>query len=381
MIANEKKLGAVLLGFLQPHRFTAEEIGIGEQAAELIALAFARSEALEEARRRAEEADTLRRAGAAISETLNLHEAAIRILEHLAFVLPHDRASIQLLRDGELEIVGGDGWEDPSRVIGLRFPIPGETPNSLVIQTRRPYLLHEADKVYPIFRQPPHDHIHSWLGVPLIVRNEVIGLLAIDGRDPFQFTQEDVELVSAFAAQVAVVLENARLFEAVQQFATTDDLTGLYNRRHFMELAQREFERARRYKRDLSAMIFDLDHFKRVNDAYGHPVGDEVLRAIGRLCREKLREADPIGRYGGEEFAALMVETSLQDAEQAAERLRREVEKMIVHTQAGEIKVTISIGLARLDDNSPNLETLLARADQAMYIAKHKGRNRVAALR
>ncbi len=381
MIARDKKLGAVLLGFSQPHHFTAEEIGISEQAAELIALAFARSEALEEARRRAEEADTLRRAGAAISETLDLHEAAIRILEHLAFVLPHDSASIQLLREGELEIVGGDGWEDPLRVIGLRFPIPSETPNSVVIQTRRPYLLHEADKAYPAFRQPPHDHIRSWLGVPLLVRNEIIGLLAIDGRDPFQFTHEDVELVNAFAAQVAVVLENARMFETIQQLATTDDLTGLYNRRHFMELAQREFERARRYKRNLAAMIFDIDHFKRVNDAYGHPVGDEVLSAIGCLCREKLREADPIGRYGGEEFAALMVETQLDDAKRAAERLRGEVENMIVRTQAGEIKVTISIGLAQLDDNSPNLETLLARADQAMYIAKNKGRNRVVTLR
>lgn len=382
MIANEKKLGAVLLGFSQPHRFTADEIILSEQAAELIALAFARSEAVEEARRRAEESDTLRRAGAAVAETLNLREAATRILEQLAFVLPHDSASVQLLRDGkELEIVAGEGWRNPNDVIGIRFPIPSDNPNTIVIQTRRPYLLHEADKVYPAFRNPPHDHIHCWLGVPLIVRGEVIGLLAIDGRDPFQFTSGDIELVSAFAGQVAVAIENARLFDEVQKLAITDSLTGLYNRRHFMELAQSEFERARRYKRRLSAMMFDIDHFKTINDTYGHPFGDKVLLAIADICREKLREADPVGRYGGEEFVALIVEANLAAARKVGERLRAEVEKMTISTEKAEVRVTVSVGVTELTPAVSTLEALIERADQAMYAAKRLGRNRVVAKR
>lgn len=378
MIANEKKLGAVLLGFFQPHRFTPNEIIISEQASELIALAFARSEALEEARRRAEESDTLRRAGVTIAETLDLREATTRILEQLAFVLPHDSASIQLLRGNELEIIGGEGWTDPSRVIGVRFPVPSDNPNSVVIQTRRPYLLHEAEKLYPAFRSPPHDHIHSWLGVPLIVRGELIGLLAIDSRDPFHFTPDDIELVSAFAGQVAVAIENARLFDAAQQRAITDGLTGLFNRRHFMELAQNEFERARRYKRRLSAMMFDIDHFKRVNDTYGHPFGDKVLRAIADLCREKLREADPIARYGGEEFIALIVEARLSAARKVGERLRAEVENMTFCHEKDEVRITVSVGVAEQTDATPDLESLVDRVDQAMYAAKRMGRNRVA---
>ncbi len=377
MLVEGKKLGAVLLGFQQPHHFTQEEIEISEQAADLIAIAIAKFRAMEEAQRRAEESETLRRAGVAITETLNLQEATTRLLEQLAFVLPHDSASVQLLREGALEIINSEGLPNPSAVIGMRFPVTADNPNAIVYQTRQPYLLNEADKVHAEFNKPPHNHIRSWLGVPLIVRNEFIGLLAIDSHEPFHFTPDNIELVNVFAGQVAVAIENARLFDEVQRLAITDGLTGLHNRRHFLELAQTEFERARRYKRNLSAMIFDIDYFKQINDTYGHPIGDQVLCAIATICTDKLREADPIGRYGGEEFIALIVETPSSVALKVGERLRQEVENLTVHTEKGDLKVTVSIGIADLNEMTPNLETLINRADQAMYVAKHKGRNRV----
>jgi diguanylate cyclase (GGDEF)-like protein len=379
MISNEKKLGAVLLGFVQPHRFTPEEIIVSEQAADLVALALAKFQAVDQAQRRAEEAETLRRAGVAISETLNLQEATTRILEQLAYVVPHDSASVQLLRDGELEIIGGEGWADPASIIGVRFPVPGNNPNTVVLETRKPYVIHDTHEAFPEFGKIAHaSHIRSWLGVPLIVRNQVIGLLAIDSREKNHFSADNAELVTAFAGQVAIAIENTRLFNEVQQLAITDGLTGLYNRRHFLKLAQNEFERARRYKRHLSAMMFDIDHFKIVNDTYGHPFGDKILQALANLCKEKLREVDPIARYGGEEFIALIVEASLASAQKAGERLRREVEKMTVPSKDGNVKVTVSVGIAEQNEVTPNLETLIARADQAMYVAKHKGRNRVA---
>lgn len=378
MIANENKLGAVLLGFVKPHRFTPDEIIVSEQAVDLVALALAKFQAVEQAQRRAEESETLRRAGVAISETLNLQEATTRILEQLAFVVPHDSASVQLLRDGELEIIGGEGWSNLASVIGVRFPVPGNNPNTVVIQTRRPYLLHDTYDAFPDFRTIAHaTHVRSWLGVPLIVRNQVIGLLAIDSRETNHFTADDAELATVFAGHVAVAIENARLFDEVQQLAITDGLTGLYNRRYFTELAQNEFERARRYKRNLCMMMFDIDHFKIVNDTYGHPFGDKVLQAIANVCTEKLRDVDALSRYGGEEFIALIVEANLSSARKVAERLRREVEKMVTHNEKGDVSVTVSIGLAEQNEDTPTLETLIARADQAMYVAKHKGRNRV----
>jgi diguanylate cyclase (GGDEF)-like protein len=378
MISNEKKLGAVLLGFSNLHQFTAEEIILSEQAAELITLAFAKSQAVEEARRRYEESETLRRAGATVAETLNLQHATTRLLEQLAFVVPHDSASVQLLRDGELEIVGGEGWADPSSIIGIRFPIPGDNPNTKVIETRQPLLINDTYEAYPAFRTIPHaSHIRSWMGVPLLVRNQIIGLLAIDSREINHFTQDDIQLASAFASQVAVAIENARLFDEVQQLAFTDGLTGLYNRRHFLELAQIEFERARRYKRHLSAMMFDIDHFKIVNDTHGHPFGDKVLQAIANLCMEKLREADPIARYGGEEFIALIVEASASSAKKVGERLRRAVEQMTVDDPHHRAQITVSVGISSLTSSVPDLETLIALADQSLYSAKQQGRNRV----
>jgi diguanylate cyclase (GGDEF)-like protein len=380
LIEDQQGLGAVIFSFHQTHKFTPEEIGIAEEASSLVALALAKFKAVDAANRRAEEANTLRRAGVAISETLDLQEATTRLLEQLAFVLPHDSASVQLLHDGELEIIGGEGWDNPSTILGVRFPIPDNNPNTIVIQTRKPYLVHDTYEAFPNFRKISHAaHIRSWLGVPLIVHNKIIGLLAIDSREPDHFTADNIDLATAFAGQVAVAIENARLFEEVQRLAVTDGLTGLTNHRHFMALAQIEVQRSMRYKKDLSVMIFDIDHFKRVNDEYGHPIGDKVLCAVASLCKENLREADPVARYGGEEFVALILETPAAVARLVGERMRKAVEDLVVPTEKGNVHVTVSVGIAGLDGTVSSLDTLINRADQALYAAKSRGRNQVVA--
>jgi len=217
LIAGESKLGAILLSFNIQHHFGEDEIALVEQAAGLIALTLAKFRAVEQAYQRAEESETLRKAGSVVAATLDPEEAVSRILEQLEQVVPYDSASVQLLRDGELEIVGGRGWPDPASVIGIRFPVPGDNPNTIVIQTQKPYLLNEADKFYPEFHKPPHSHIHSFLGVPLIVHNQVTGLLAIDSRDPHHFNASHVQMAAAFADQVAIALENAHLFGSTQK--------------------------------------------------------------------------------------------------------------------------------------------------------------------
>ncbi len=382
LTANGNKLGAILLPFDRQHEFTPEEIAISEQAAQLVALALAKVQAVEQATRRAEEAETLRKVGAAVTATLGIHEAVNLILDQLQLVVPHDSASVQLLRDGALEVVGGRGWPDPTTVVGLRFPVPGDNPNSIVIQKRAAYILEEADKVYPEFRHPPHNHIRSWLGVPLIVRQQVIGLLAIDSSHPRHFTAEHARLASAFADHVAIALENSRLFSEVQELALTDMLTGLYNRRGLLKFGQIEFARARRFQRPFAAILADIDHFKRINDRYGHTLGgDPVLKALAEQIHSNVREIDLLGRYGGEEFVVLLPETDLQSTCDVAERIRKAVEEMEVQTTKGNIRITISLGIAACDEHTPTLQILIARADQAMYVAKRKGRNRVAVSR
>jgi diguanylate cyclase (GGDEF)-like protein len=175
--------------------------------------------------------------------------------------------------------------------------------------------------------------------------------------------------------QSETALRNA--LEEVERLAITDSLTGLYNHRHLFELAGRELQRARRYQLPLSVMMVDIDEFKRVNDTYGHAMGDQVLQGIAECCRKELREVDVIGRYGGDEFVALLPETGLSAACQVAERLRKSIAERMIDTKAGRITVTASLGIAVLDDEHPTPESLLDRADQALYVAKQNGRNRI----
>ncbi len=329
----------------------------------------------------AREAETLREAGAIVAATLSQDETIERILVQLKRVIPYDSASVQLLGDGHLQIVGGNGFSDPAAVAGMRFPIPGDNPNTVVVQERRPYILNDAPAAHTAFREGPHNHIRSFLGVPLIVGGQVIGMLAIDSTHPNFFVADHVRLVMAFADQVALAIQNAKLFSEVQQLARIDGLTHLYNRRHFTEMARHEFERARRYHHPLTAIMLDIDHFKNVNDTHGHAVGDQVLQIVAARCQAIVREIDVLGRYGGEEFVSLVLETDLQGGEVVAERLRQTVAEPPIDTDHGTIAVTISLGIAVLDKDCRDLEDLLRRADQALYAAKQAGRNQVATWR
>jgi len=164
--------------------------------------------------------------------------------------------------------------------------------------------------------------------------------------------------------------------EKLRQQARTDPLTGIFNRRHFFELAEKELERARRYRRTLSVLIFDIDHFKLVNDTHGHAVGDQVLCKLTAECQAGLRENDIFARYGGEEFIILLPESDLEQARQMAERIR----KILAGTASLEvgsasISLTVSVGVTSLDDENLGLDELILRADSALYTAKEAGRN------
>ncbi len=160
--------------------------------------------------------------------------------------------------------------------------------------------------------------------------------------------------------------------------ASTDNLTGISNRRFFDEVAKKEVARSRRYKTPLSGIMFDIDWFKKVNDTYGHLAGDIVLKHLAEVAKSKLREMDFIARVGGEEFAVLLPETDIDDAIKVAERIRQSVEKSEVIFSDQVIKITISIGVSKLlPEDGKSFLTLFQRADEALYRAKQKGRNQV----
>jgi diguanylate cyclase (GGDEF)-like protein len=216
-----------------------------------------------------------------------------------------------------------------------------------------------------------------WLAIPLAARGERFGLLLLAGGGSAAGNHPAAGIVAVFARHAAAAYDNARLFRQVEQLAITDGLTGIYNRRHFMELAARELAAAHRHRRPVAAIMLDIDHFKQVNDRYGHAAGDEVIRVVAERLTEALRREDLLCRYGGEEFA-LLIRNDEQGAIALAERLRRSVQDAVVLTPDGPLHVTISVGVSMClaEDGSP--EQLLARADAALYAAKQDGRNRVA---
>jgi len=161
------------------------------------------------------------------------------------------------------------------------------------------------------------------------------------------------------------------------QEARTDMLTGSSNRRHFEEVALAEWGRCKRYGRDAALLLFDLDHFKRVNDQYGHGIGDRVLRRVAALCRDEIRDIDTLARIGGEEFALLLPETDAAQAAILAERLRQRLVDERIDTGKGAISVTASFGIAPLLNGDEEWRQALRRADAALYRAKAGGRNRV----
>ena len=219
----------------------------------------------------------------------------------------------------------------------------------------------------------------SMMVAPISYRGEIIGAMnAINGPDDASFTERDGQLLMAMANQAAIAIANRRLFNEVQQRSITDELTGLHNRRHFFVLAKQEFKQAVRDDEPLCAIMFDIDHFKRFNDNYGHAIGDEVLRHVAQVTEENLRGTDVIGRYGGEEFAIILSQTKLSTAYHVGEHLRRMIESYSVQTVDGPLSVTISLGVSQITPELSTLAHLLEQADQALYCAKEAGRNRVA---
>jgi diguanylate cyclase (GGDEF)-like protein len=172
--------------------------------------------------------------------------------------------------------------------------------------------------------------------------------------------------------------ERLKFENTLLKMANTDELTGLCNRRRFEELLQWEFRKLERYHRQSCILLFDLDHFKNVNDTYGHQAGDNVLAAVAQKCKNELRKSDILGRYGGEEFIALLPDTDLESALKVAEKLRWTIETTSIPTIEGTICLTISIGVASFGDmDELSIDQAIKYADDSLYLAKRSGRNQI----
>jgi diguanylate cyclase (GGDEF)-like protein len=309
-----------------------------------------------------------------ISSELELTSLLQTITERAVKLLNVTLGELVLLdkQTGELETVAQ--YPTHAAQIGFRMK-PGEGAMGRVAVTKKPLVIND----YKAFANSLPDEIttgvEATLDVPLLKGDEFIGVLGVARHDKSRaFTKDDIRLLTVFASQAVIAIENARLYKEVQHLAFTDVLTGINNRRRLFELLDEEYRRALRYQRPLSLMLVDIDHFKKINDAYGHAAGDEVLRWFAKQCSAIIRQKlDLVGRFGGEEFAIIYPEADLASALGAAKRLQVQIIDSPISYNGTELKITFSAGLACLPlDEEIAFEQLIERADKALYFAKEK---------
>ena len=337
----------------------------------------------EENERRSKQMAALHETGLELTAELNLNALLESIAQHALNLIGGKSCNCFIYRP-ELDLIELVATAGEELTLSGKMRRRGEGAPGQVWATGAPLLINDYH-AWP-GRKREHDHFPSraLVSVPVRWGEEFLGVLNILAYAPHRYTEVDMDMLNMFAAQAAIAIRNARLYGMVEQLAVTDELTGLFNRRGFFQLGEREFERALRFNRSLAALMFDIDHFKRVNDAHGHPVGDQVLRALADSVRQNTRGIDVAGRYGGEEFVLLLPETPLQEAVQIADRLRQSIADLSVPICPAngdfppvKIHITVSIGVAVALPGIRNLADLLERADHAMYRGKDFGRNRV----
>lgn len=218
--------------------------------------------------------------------------------------------------------------------------------------------------------------------VPVKSHDKVFGVIQlINSIEGGVFDEEDEQILTAIADFAGIAISNAKALDKIKQLVVTDDLTGLYNSRYFFEQIDYELERARRYQSPLSLVFFDLDHFKNVNDTYGHLTGSRLLAEVGAVVAENIRKTDKAARYGGDEFVIILPHTDRSGAYSFATKLHNELNQREFFSNTGErLKVSGSFGIASFPDDALNSSELISLADEAMYLVKETGRNGVRAV-
>jgi diguanylate cyclase (GGDEF)-like protein len=350
--------------------FTDDDVTILTAIAQQIAATMVTAQAaqleatVKAAERQSELADTMRASMVDISQTLDPDAVIARLLRSLVDTIGA-QAAVAVRTDGTAVTV------DPAAAA----PSLDRAVVALAARIDRP----AAGSLDPV-HQPFATLLPGttgWLAVPLTSRAGRVGLLILVSTGPDTYHSGQVRIAAALAEQGAIAYDNAVLFSQVERAASTDALTGLHNRRHFFQLGADAFRDARIDDDPVAALMLDIDHFKAVNDTHGHGAGDDVIREVAARMRTVLQQGDLIGRYGGEEFAVLVRANATASADRLAEHLRGAVADRPVPTRSGPLSVTISVGVAHLAESDTTLDDILTHADQALYLAKRDGRNRV----
>jgi diguanylate cyclase (GGDEF)-like protein len=374
LISRGNLIAVLALGKKESGRYSVEDVNLVETVATQVAASLEKEYFQEELRKREQELALINRLSNVITSSLNIGDVYGAFIAELKQVVDVNWATIALIEGDEarFEVLStevGSTWQ-----AGEKIPLKG-TGTEWVADNKK--ALVESDLTKNARFNTGEEHlkwgIRSIVYLPLMVKNEAIGSLVIASRKPNVYTPRQVLLLERLASQIAMSVENGRLYAKAEQRARVDELTGLFNRRHFDENLKMEIDRHARYRSMLSLILLDLDFFKAYNDTQGHTAGDKVLELIGRSLNGALRTTDLAFRYGGDEFAIILPQSASNDAFIVAERVRG---RIAAEMSKRDIKISASLGLASWPSDGVISDELVNASDRALYYAKETGGNR-----
>ena len=376
---HDRVIGMLTLDHKEPNFYDNEQlIDLVTAFADQVAISLENARLYANERRRVEELEALRATTADITKELGLENLLQSILQRATDLLHATGGELGLMdrKSNTIKILVSYNM-GPTDNIGATISM-NEGLMGFVAKTQQIEMLEDYknwDGQMDIYQKSP---IHAAIAAPLMIGKRFLGVIGIMNSDRTRkFSENEKDLMSMFAQQAAIAVENAQLFEERQHQARVDMTTGIFNRRGLSELGCREIDRSIRFERPLGVIFLDIDHFKVVNDTYGHPVGDLVLQELAERLKKNLRSIDILSRYGGEEFVILLPETNTEGALDVAERIRKTVEEKPFSPNGLSLWITVSQGVSILNQENGTLDELIRQADEATYQSKEAGRNLV----
>ncbi|MGD0523659.1 MAG: diguanylate cyclase [Polyangiaceae bacterium] len=386
VLEGETLRGVLAVDRLEDRELTPHEVEIASQAARFCLRAIQNERVFLQLERAKVEQGKLYRAAQALQAALSekdVVDAGVRAAREIA---SFDLAAVTVYDEGAKthEVVAAksaDGTIDD--LVGVRFSQNAGLV-SMVVQNRcaLPYRgEYEAGRQVVLSKRLPWPTHPSLLVLPLLMHDRALGTLILGAKRRHAFSDAARPTLEVLASHLAVSLSNARMVHKLETMATTDGLTGLFNKRAMLDSAEQKIAAAARFHRKLAVLVVDIDFFKKVNDTHGHDVGDLVIKGLGQVLERQKRNTDVVARFGGEEFVVLCEQTDENGAMLLAERIREDLEKTTFRTPKGAVQVTCSIGLSTFPEAGPGWEGLFKAADEALYVSKRSGRNKCTAWR
>ncbi|MCX7995664.1 MAG: sensor domain-containing diguanylate cyclase [candidate division WOR-3 bacterium] len=370
LIAKENLIGILYVDSYTPRNFSPSEIEYLQLLCSQAAVAIDNTRLYTKIAREAQETAILYEVSRTFISTLDFNLLLQNILQRLVDTFGYLNLAVFLVDEETqtLKICSYINYPESVKDIVIKIGATGITGH--VAATREMYYSPDVSK--DPYYIPGVKEAKSEVCFPLMIGDRLIGVLDVESPEIDGFTPDDIKILSTLSAQIAIALDNARLYEEAKRLSLTDPLTGLPNRRSFEIMIDNEIRRAERYRRPFAVLMMDFDNFKNYNDKFGHSAGDNILKRFSTLMKEAIRDVDFLGRYGGDEFIAVLPETDANFALVVAERIRKKIE-----SEKLDPPVTLSIGIAVFPKDSREKQRLIDLADHACYEAKEMGGNRV----